>query len=159
MLPPALVVHSERKFKMSFVKGGDTVKVHYTGTFESGEMFDSSEGEEPLVFTVGAGQVIPGFDSALIGMQIGETKNVIIPPDQAYGQRQEELVQTIDRNQFKLGDIEPEVGMAIEMHTPEGSIPLVISNLTETTVTLDANHPLAGEQLHFALTLVDIAAQ
>jgi peptidylprolyl isomerase len=143
---------------MSSVKGGDTVRVHYTGTFDNGEMFDTSEGADPLVFTVGAGQVIPGFDSALVGMEIGETKKVVIPPDQAYGQRQEELVQTISRDQFKLGGVEPEIGMAIEMHTPEGSIPLVISNMTETTVTLDANHPLAGEELHFALTLVEIAA-
>ena len=143
---------------MTAVKGGDTVKVHDKGTFDSGEMFDTSEGAEPLVITVGAGQVIPGFDTALIGMQVGETKEVVIPPDQAYGLRQEELVQTINRNQFKLGEVEPEVGMAIEMHTPEGSIPLVISDLTDTTVTLDANHPLAGEQLHFALTLVEIAA-
>src|SRR5262245_27517272 len=143
---------------MLAVKGGDTVKVHYTGTFDNEEMFDTSEGSDPLVFTVGAGQVIPGFDTALIGMQVGDTKEIIISPDQAYGERQKELVQTISRSQFKLGDIEPKIGMAIEMHTPEGSIPLVISDLTETTVTLDANHPLAGEQLHFALRLVEIAA-
>lgn len=143
---------------MAVVKGGDTVKVHYTGTFDNGEMFDTSEGAEPLEFQVGGGQVIPGFDTALVGMQIGETKNIVIPPEQGYGVRQEELVQTIDRKQFNLGGAEPEVGMAIEMHTPQGSIPLVITNLTDTTVTLDANHPLAGEELHFALTLVEIAA-
>ena len=143
---------------MSPVKGGDTVKVHYTGTFDSGEVFDTSEGAEPLTFTVGGGQVIPGFDAALMGMQVGETKKIVIPPDQAYGQRQEELVQTISRSQFQLGGVEPEVGMTVEMHTPQGSIPLVIAGLTETTVTLDANHLLAGEQLHFALTLMEIAA-
>jgi peptidylprolyl isomerase len=143
---------------MQIVKAGDTVKVHYTGTFDNGEMFDTSEGAEPLAFTIGVGQVIPGFDAALLGMQPGETKQIIIPPEEAYGLRQEELVQTISRAQFQLGDTEPEVGMAIEMHTPQGSIPLVITELTEQTVTLDANHPLAGEQLHFALTLVEIAA-
>jgi peptidylprolyl isomerase len=141
---------------MSSVKGGDTVKVHYTGRFDNGEMFDTSEGADPLVFKVGGGQVIPGFDAALLGMQIGETKNIVIPPEQAYGMRQEELVQTITREQFRLNGVDPEVGMAIEMHTPDGSIPLVITDLTETSVTLDANHPLAGEELHFALTLVEI---
>jgi len=143
---------------MSTVKAGDTVKVHYTGKFDSGEVFDSSEGAEPLAFTVGAGQVIPGFDQALVGMQVGETKDVVIEPEQAYGERIEELVQTIGRDQFQLGGAEPEIGMAIEMHTPQGSIPLLITGLTDTTVTLDANHPLAGEQLHFALTLVEIAS-
>ncbi|HJZ82373.1 MAG TPA: peptidylprolyl isomerase [Pyrinomonadaceae bacterium] len=143
---------------MSTVKNGDTVKVHYTGKFDTGEVFDSSEGAEPLAFTVGGGQVIPGFDLALVGMQIGETKDVVIEPEQAYGERVEELVQTIGRDQFNLNGAEPEVGMAIEMQTPQGSIPLVITDLTDTTITLDANHPLAGEPLHFSLTLVEIAA-
>ncbi len=143
---------------MSTVKTGDTVKVHYIGKFDTGEVFDSSEGAEPLAFQVGAGQVIPGFDQALMGMRIGETKDVVIEPEQAYGERIEELVQTIDRNQFNLNGAEPEVGMAIEMQTPDGSIPLVITQLTDSTVTLDANHPLAGEPLHFSLTLVEIAA-
>jgi len=143
---------------MSIVKKGDAVKVHYTGKLDTGEVFDSSEGAEPLAFTVGAGEVIPGFDLALLGMQIGETKDVVIEPAQAYGNRVEELAQTIDRSQFNLTGVEPEVGMAIEMRTPQGDIPLVITDLTDTTVTLDANHPLAGESLHFSLTLVEIAA-
>ena len=144
---------------MTAVKPGDTVKVHYTGTFDSGEVFDTSEGSDPLAFTVGAGQVIPGFDQALLGMQTGETKNIVIPPEEAYGQREDGLVQQIRRDQFRLGDFEPEVGMAIEMRTPDGhGIPMVITELTEATVTLDANHPLAGETLHFALNLVEIGA-
>ena len=143
---------------MSTVKNGDTVKVHYTGKFDTGEVFDSSEGAEPLAFTVGAGDVIPGFDQALLGMEIGETKNVVIEPAQAYSEHDERLVQTIDRNQFNLSGAEPKVGMTIEMRTPDGSIPLTITDLTDTTVTLDANHPLAGETLHFSLTLVEIAA-
>jgi len=143
---------------MSTVKNGDTVKVHYTGKFDTGEVFDSSEGAEPLAFTVGAGEVIPGFDHALLGMQIGETKDVVIEPEQGYGNRVEELEQTIDRNQFNLTGVVPEIGMAIEMRTPQGDIPLIITDLTDTTVTLDANHPLAGESLHFSLTLVEIAA-
>lgn len=142
---------------MSTAKIGDAVKVHYTGTLDDGHVFDSSEGRDPFAFTVGAGQVIPGFDRALVGMQVGETKNVVIPPAEAYGERNEEWVLTVDRSQFPLeGD--PELGMPVEMHTPDGAIPLVITDLNETTVTLDANHPLAGEELHFALTLLEIAA-
>lgn len=143
---------------MSAVKQGDSVKVHYTGKFDSGEVFDRSEEADPLTFTVGAGQVIPGFDQALLGMQVGESKQVVIPPDQAYGERGLELIQTIDRDQFKLAGVQPEVGMAIEMQTPQGNIPFLITALTDATVTLDANHPLAGESLHFDLTLVEIAA-
>jgi peptidylprolyl isomerase len=143
---------------MSIVKNGDTVKVHYTGKLDNGDVFDSSEGAEPLAFTVGAGEVIPGFDQALMGMKVGETKDVVIEPEQAYGNRIEELVQTIDRSQFNLGGAEPEVGMHIEMRTPDGNIPLTITDLTDKTITLDANHLLAGETLHFSLTLVEIAA-
>jgi FKBP-type peptidyl-prolyl cis-trans isomerase 2 len=144
---------------MSQVKNGDQVKVHYTGKFDSGDVFDTSEGADPLAFTVGAGQVIPGFDNALVGMKVGETKDIVIEPENAYGERIDELIQTINRDQFQLGGAEPQVGMTIEMHTSQGNvIPLVISDLTAETVTLDANHPLAGEQLHFSLTLVEIAA-
>lgn len=143
---------------MSKVKTGDTVKVHYTGKLDNGEVFDTSEQGEPLAFTVGAGEVIDGFDQALIGMQVGESKEIVIPPEQAYGARDEDLVQRISRDQLNLSGVAPEVGMAIEMHTPQGVIPLVISDLTETTVELDANHSLAGESLHFALRLVEIAA-
>lgn len=143
---------------MTQVKSGDTVKVHYTGRFESGEVFDSSDGSEPLSVTVGEGEVIPGFDRALVGMVIGETREVTIAPDDAYGERIEELVQTIDRAGFSLDGIEPEEGMALEMQTPDGAIPLVIRELTETTVTLDANHPLAGATLCFSLKLVEIVA-
>jgi peptidylprolyl isomerase len=133
------------------------VKVHYTGKLDNGDVFDSSEGAEPLAFIVGAGEVIPGFDQALMGMKVGETKDVVIEPDQAYGNRIEELVQTIDRGQFNLGGAEPAIGMHIEMRTPQGNIPLTITDITDTTVTLDANHLLAGETLRFSLTLVEIA--
>ena len=142
---------------MTAVKHGDSVKVHYTGKYDTGEVFDSSVESEPLTFTVGAGEVIRGIDQAMIGMQVGETKELIIPPELAYGDRIEALVQTINREQFQLPGVEPEIGMSIEMHTPEGSIPLVIADLTDKTVTLDANHLLAGEYLHFELTLIEIA--
>jgi peptidylprolyl isomerase len=143
---------------MSTVKLGDSVKVHYTGRYDTGEIFDTSIESEPLVFKVGTGEVIPGIDQAMIGMQVGETKEVIIPPELAYGDRIEALIQTINREHFQLPGVEPEVGMSIEMHTPDGNIPLTISELTETTVTLDANHMLAGEHLHFELILIEIAA-
>ncbi|QQS45796.1 MAG: peptidylprolyl isomerase [Acidobacteriota bacterium] len=143
---------------MSVVKIGDSVKVHYVGKFDSGDVFDASEEMDPLAFTVGAGQVIPGFDQAMIGMSVGETRDIVIPPAEAYGERVEELVQTIERSQLNLSGIEPEIGMGIEMQTPQGSFPLVVTDLTDTTVTLDANHPLAGRALHFSLTLVEISA-
>jgi len=137
-------------------KAGDTVKVHYTGTLVDGSMFDTSEGAEPLEFKIGAGDVIPGFDEAMVGMRIGESKDIHISPDDAYGEHNENLVQTIPRDQINLS-VEPEVGMKIEMHTPDGTIiPLAISEVTGSTLTLDANHPLAGQELHFLVRLIEI---
>ena len=135
---------------------GDTVKVHYTGRLDDGSMFDTSEGADPLQFKIGAGDVIPGFDDAMVGMRVGESKEIHIAPDDAYGEHNQNLVQTISRDQINLG-VEPEIGMKIEMHTPDGTIiPLAISEVTESSLTLDANHPLAGEELHFSVRLVEI---
>jgi peptidylprolyl isomerase len=142
---------------MSVVKSGDTVHVHYIGKLSDGSVFDTSEGNDPLVVTVGEGEVIEGFEKALVGMRIGDSREVQISPEEGYGERIAELIQTIDRADFSLGETEPELGMAIEMQTPEGTIPLMITELTESSVTLDANHPLAGETLHFALTVVEIS--
>jgi peptidylprolyl isomerase len=140
-------------------KVGDVVKIHYTGKLDDGTVFDSSEESDPLAFTVGVGEVIPGFDQAILGMRVGETKEVTIAPDDAYGERNDLLIQTVARDQLNLG-VEPEEGMGIEMKTPDGTvIPLFISEVTETSVTLDANHPLAGLQLHFALRLVEIGGE
>ena len=137
-------------------KAGDAVKVHYTGKLEDGTVFDTSEGSEPLAFTIGVGEVIPGFDQAVVGMRVGESREVTIQADDAYGERNEALSQTLDRDQVRLG-VEPELGMNIEMHAPDGTvIPLTITEVTGKTVTLDANHPLAGLNLHFALQLVQI---
>lgn len=142
---------------MSAAKKGDAVKVHYTGKLDDGTIFDSSEGGEPLAFTLGGNEVIAGFDQAIVGMAVGESKTIIIQPEEAYGERNEDYVQTIARDQIRLG-VEPRVGMEIEMRTPDGmTIPLLISEVTDSTVTVDANHPLAGQQLHFDLRLVDIA--
>ena len=137
-------------------KTGDTVRVHYTGRLDDGSTFDTSEGADPLEFKIGAGDVIPGFDEAMVGMRIGESKDVHIAPDDAYGEHNAKLVQKIARDQINLG-VKPEVGMKIEMHTPDGTvIPLAISEVTELTLTLDANHPLAGQDLHFSVRLVEI---
>jgi FKBP-type peptidyl-prolyl cis-trans isomerase 2 len=142
---------------MAAAKQGDVVHVHYTGKLGSGEVFDSSEGREPLAFTVGGGEVIPGFEEAVTGMQIGESKDVIIPVHQAYGERREELTQTIPRELIQIGQ-EPQVGMQVEMHRQDGSvIPLLITHVDETSITVDANHPLAGEDLHFNIQLAAIA--
>ncbi|HZS07694.1 MAG TPA: peptidylprolyl isomerase [Blastocatellia bacterium] len=141
---------------MAAAKTGDSVKVHYTGTLDDGTVFDSSADQEPLGFTLGSGEVIEGFENAVIGMEVGESKTITVPPDQAYGPHTDALVQTVARDQVRLG-VEPEVGMAIEMQTPDGAvIPLLITAVTDTTLTFDANHPLAGEQLRFELTLVEI---
>lgn len=143
---------------MAVAKDGDVVQVHYLGKLGDGEVFDSSEGREPLAFTVGSGQVIAGFDEAVRGMQIGESKDVKIPADEAYGERNQDLIQTVPRELVQLG-VEPEVGLQIEMHRQDGSVvPLIISDVTETSITVDANHRLAGEELHFTIQLVEIAA-
>src|SRR5262245_31231503 len=109
---------------MSVVKSGDTVKVHYTGKLDNGEIFDSSAGAEPLAFSVAGGEAIPGLHQEVVGMQVGETKHGVIEPEHAYVNRIEELLQPIYRNQFNLGGAQPEVGMHIEMRTPDGNIPL-----------------------------------
>ncbi|MER3427264.1 MAG: peptidylprolyl isomerase [Pyrinomonas sp.] len=137
-------------------KNGDTVRVHYTGRLESGEIFDSSEGGEPLEFELGAGQVIAGFDEGVRGMQVGETRTIEIPAEEAYGERVEALVQTIPRQGINL-ETEPEVGMNLVLQLPDGSqIPVAVTDVTESYITLDANHPLAGQKLIFDVELVEV---
>ncbi len=139
------------------VKAGDTVRVHYTGTLTSGEIFDSSvERGEPLQFTVGEGQVIPGFDEGVSGMTVGEKKTVNIPVVQAYGEYSEENVFPVGMDQFPP-DMAMEKGMPLNMQTPEGYvIPVIIHEVKETEVLIDANHPLAGQDLVFDIELVEI---
>ena len=137
------------------VKDGDTVRVHYTGRLDDGTEFDSSQGDDPLEFKVGAGEVIPGFEDAVRGMQAGETKTIQIEPEDAYGERREQMVQAIPRDGMRL-DAEPHVGMTLLMQLPDGNeLPVSITEVTDTHVTLDANHPLAGQQLNFDVTLVE----
>lgn len=134
---------------------GDTVRVHYTGRLDDGEVFDTSEGGEPLEFKVGAGQVIPGFDEAVRGMNIGDKKTINIPSDEAYGPRVDALVQEVAREGMNL-DVEPQVGMNLLMQLPDGNqIPVAITDVTDTHITLDANHPLAGKDLTFDVELVE----
>jgi FKBP-type peptidyl-prolyl cis-trans isomerase 2 len=137
-------------------KKGDTAQVHYTGRFEDGEVFDSSEGGEPLKFEVGAGQVIPGFDEGVRGMSVNDKKKIEIEADDAYGQRIEALVQHIPREGLNLGS-DPQVGMELGLQLPDGNeIPVMITEVTPDSITLDANHPLAGRKLIFDIELVSL---
>ncbi len=138
---------------------GDTVRIHYTGTLATGDIFDSSMGREPLEFTLGSGQVIPGFDAGVTGMTPGQSKRVTIPADEAYGPRLEEMTMEVPRDQLPA-EANPQVGDQLVVGTASGEqFPVVIAAVTEETVTLDANHPLAGEDLTFDLTLVEIVGQ
>lgn len=143
---------------MSKVKSGDKIKVHYKGTLtEGGEVFDSSEGRDPLEFEVGAGMVIPGFDNGVMDMAIGEKKTINIPMDQAYGPKNEQNVIDVDRAQLPPEMKELEAGMMLQMMTPDGQpIPVTIVSFTDDKVKLDANHALAGKDLTFDLELVSI---
>jgi FKBP-type peptidyl-prolyl cis-trans isomerase 2 len=128
---------------------GDTVHVHYTGRLTNGEVFDSSEGGEPLEFEVGAGGVIKGFDEGVTGMSVGDKKQIEIEVGDAYGERNDALVQTIPREGLNL-DTEPQAGMQLAMQLPDGNqIPVAVTEVTDDTITLDANHPLAGQKLIF----------
>ncbi len=136
---------------------GDTVRVHYTGTLADGSVFDSSRGREPLEFTLGEGRVIAGFDSAGSGMSPGEERQVIIPAEEAYGSHRPELVFTVPRDQFPDG-MEPAVGLEVQLTQGGQQAIARISEVADGSVTLDANHPLAGRELTFDLQLVEIDA-
>ena len=137
---------------------GDTVKVHYTGKLADGTVFDTSIGSEPLEFTLGQGKVITGFEQAVIGMQVGESKTITIPADQAYGQYRDDMIFEVGRDELP-SSINPEVGMQLQMNQGDGSILIVtITEVSDTTVKLDANHPLAGQDLTFDIDLVEIGA-
>jgi FKBP-type peptidyl-prolyl cis-trans isomerase 2 len=142
---------------MSDVKSGDKVRIHYKGTLDDGTVFDSSEGRDPLEFTVGAGQVIVGMDKEMVGMAVGEKKTIVAVADEAYGQRQDDAQQNVPREMIPA-DIPLEVGMQLQMQSPEGQvIPVSVVSIEKETVTLDANHMLAGKDLTFDIELVEIA--
>ena len=135
-------------------KNGDRVRVHYTGRLEDGQVFDSSRDGEPLEFIVGAGHVIPGFDEAVRGMNVGDTKTVEIEPDDAYGPRREGLVAQVSREAAQF-PVEPQVGMHFGLPLQDGTqIEVVVTEVTDAHVTIDGNHPLAGEKLIFDVELV-----
>ena len=137
-------------------KNGDTVQVNYTGKLADGTVFDSSVGREPLEFTLGAGQVIPGFEKAVFGMKVGEKKTVTIPVDEAYGPRRDDLVGELPREKLPSG-LTPEVGQQLVMTRPDGAKVIVtITSVSDNTVMIDANHPLAGKDLTFEIELVKI---
>jgi len=137
-------------------KPGDTVKIHYTGKLDDGTVFDSSADREPLEFTLSGGQVIPGFEQAVVGMAPGESKTEKIPMEQAYGPYRQEMVIQVNREQLPP-DLDPEVGLQLQIQQPNGqAIPVLVTEVTTAKVTLDANHPLAGEDLTFDIELVEI---
>ncbi|MEZ4600258.1 MAG: peptidylprolyl isomerase [Syntrophotaleaceae bacterium] len=135
------------------IKAGDTIAVNYTGKFEDGTVFDSSEGKQPLKFTVGSGQLIKGFDEAVVGMKEGDKTTVTLPPEQAYGVRQEGMVIDIPRAQIPE-DMKIEVGMRLHLRDPNGNpVPAVVSEINDEAVKMDANHPMAGKTLIFDIEI------
>jgi peptidylprolyl isomerase len=141
---------------MARAKHGDTVKVHYTGKLEDGTVYDTSIKREPLQFTIGKSRIIPGFQEAIVGMEPGESKTTKISVGNAYGPYRKELVVVVDRRKFPA-DLKPEVGRQLEVIQANGRPRIVkVIDVSESSVTLDANHPLAGEDLTFDIHLVDI---
>ena len=138
------------------VKSGDKVKIHYTGRFKEGQVFDSSQQRGPLEFEIGSGSVIPGFENAITGMKPGDKKEVTIPPEEAYGQRNQELFITMPKDQIPP-EIKPEVGMQLKLSNEQGQVmPVMVTEVGEESITLDANHPLAGKELVFDIELLEI---
>jgi len=142
---------------MSTATTGNTVKVHYTGVLDDGTQFDSSFGRDPLEFTLGEGSVIPGFEEAVLGMAVGESKSVTIPAHEAYGERQEELLHSFPREQIP-DEIDLVEGLSLQAQGPDGQIvQFVVAGFDDEMVTLDANHPLAGQTLTFVIELIEVA--
>lgn len=141
---------------MAQARIGDTVRVHYTGSLEDGTVFDSSVGSEPMEFTIGQNMMIPGFENAVIGMDEGDSRTVSIPPDEAYGDHNQDHVAVVERSEIP-SSINPKTGMMLQATSDEGIVtPVTITEVTEDTVTLDANHPLAGKRLIFEIRLLEI---
>jgi len=141
------------------VKNGDTVKIHYTAKLKDGNVFESSREHVPFQFTVGEGSVIPGLEKAVIGMKVGETKTVEIPPEEGFGPRHEELVFKVEKSSIPK-DIEPFIGQNLQMQHPDGGyVNLIVTDIDDESITLDANHPLAGNEIIFELELVEIVTQ
>ena len=141
---------------MQAVKNGDKVRVHYHGRLTNGTTFDSSEGRDPLEFEVGAGMVIKGFDNGVVDMKVGEKKTLNIPVEEAYGPKNDELIMDFPKENIPA-DLNPQVGMELQMSNPQGQVfPVKVAAISTEFITLDANHPLAGEPLIFDIELVEI---
>jgi peptidylprolyl isomerase len=141
---------------MSQAQDGNTVKVHYTGRLDDGSIFDTSDGRDPLEFKIGEGQVLSDFEQAVIGMTPGDSKNAMIPSEKAYGPRHEEMVIVVDRENVPQ-DVKPQVGQQLQIRDQQGQVFYVlVTEVTEANVTLDANHPLAGQDLTFEIKLMEI---
>jgi len=143
---------------MAEAKPGDRVAVHYTGKFTDGSVFDSSRGQDPLRFTIGAQEVIPGFEQAVVGMSPGQSKTQTIPSDQAYGPRDDEMIVAVDRKEFPA-DIDLQVGQRLKLSQEGQTMIVTVAEINESSVTLDANHPLAGQDLVFDIELVEIGSE
>ncbi len=142
---------------MNTAKKGDKVKVHYKGKLTSGEQFDSSEGREPLEFTVGAGQMIAGFDAAIPGMSVGEKKTINIAPAEAYGEKNKEAIIEFPKSNIPA-DMKLEPGMKLQLRNEAGQpIPVTVTEVKDDVIILDANHELAGKELIFDIELIEIA--
>jgi len=141
---------------MTQAKKGDTVNVHYTGKLEDGTVFDSSVDREPMQFTISEGRILPGFEKGVIGMKPGDTKTVNIPADKAYGPHRKDLVLVVDKSKIP-SHLKPEVGQQLKLNQPDGrAVPIRVTDIAQSKVTLDANHPLAGKDLTFEIELVEI---
>lgn len=141
---------------MATADTGDTVRVHYTGRLDDGTVFDSSRERDPLEFTLGEEAIIPGFEKAVVGMEPGEEKTAEIPAKEAYGEPREDLVLTVSKNELP-DDIDPSVGERLQMRTQDGgTFQVTVTDVGEEELSLDANHPLAGQDLTFDLELVEI---
>jgi peptidylprolyl isomerase len=141
---------------MAQAKNGDTVKVHYTGKLDDGTVFDSSANREPLQFIIGQGQLINDFEQAVVGMEPGESKNIQIPSDNAYGPHHEEMIMEVERSRFPE-DLEPRIDQMLQVRQENGqTFTVKVTDVSEDKVTLDGNHPLAGQDLHFDIQLTEI---
>jgi FKBP-type peptidyl-prolyl cis-trans isomerase SlpA len=141
---------------MKTVKQNDNIKVHYTGKLSNGQVFDSSKEREPLAFKVGEGQIIPGFEKAVVGMELNETKEITIQPDNAYGEVRDDLIQEVPKDSLP-DDLKPEVGQQLISKLPDGrEVPIIVTEIKDNSIMVDANHPLAGQELNFEIEVVEI---
>ena len=152
----SLVTGCTGKEGLAVAKDGNTVKVHYTGKLDDGTIFDTSAERHPLEFTIGAGQMIPGFEEAVRGMQVGQVKTVTLPPEKAYGPHHKDMVLVVEREQLPP-ELHPAVGQQLQMQQQDGRVGVVlVTDVSETTITVDANHTLVGKALTFEIELVEM---